>query len=90
MYYYLLVLKIGCVPGRLGVGNWFHAKGSLSLLAAASSRSDGATCELRARECEELDLLFFGEYLVGDWAAVAGLLVDGVMLTVGWEVGPKV
>ena len=53
LYYYLLVLLIGCVPGRLGGGNWFHAKGPVSLLAAARSRSDGATC----------DLLFSGEYL---------------------------
>ena len=42
--------------------DWFHAKGSVSLLVAA--RSDGATCDLRAREHEELNKLFLGGYLL--------------------------
>ena len=41
------------MPERLADGNGFHAKGPVSLLGAASSGSDGATC----------DLLFFGGYL---------------------------
>ena len=62
LYYYLLVL--GCVPGKLGGGSWFRAKGPVSLFASASSRSDGAPCDLRARKCEELDKLFSGGYLL--------------------------
>ena len=46
LYYFPLVLLIGCMPGKLGSGNWFHAQGPVSLLAAARSWSDGATCDL--------------------------------------------
>ena len=49
----LLLLLLGCVPGRLEGGNWFHTKGSVSLFGTASSGSDGATC----------DFLFFEGYL---------------------------
>ena len=49
--------------------DWFHAKGSVSLFVAARSRSDGATCDLWAREYEELDKLFLGGNLL-----VIGLL----------------
>ena len=62
------------MPETLAGGNGFHAKGSVSLLGAASFKSDGAT----------YDSLFFGGYL---W--VIGLpWLDCVMLmlTVGWGV----
>ena len=61
-YYYITTCYLGRVPGRLADGNGFHAKGSVLLLGAASSKSDGATCDLLARECEEVNKLFFGRY----------------------------
>ena len=63
LYYYYLLFRVCAWEAGLLV-DWFHAKGSVSLLVAARSRSEGATYDLRAREYEELNKLFLGGYLL--------------------------
>ena len=85
------------MPGRPGIRNCFHARGLVSLFAAASAESDGAARGLDDTGYEELELVFRGTslWMISlqwrncwwiAWMLVSGLaerLVNWVTLGVG-------